>query len=190
MAELPLLTAEQKKRLLQLARATVEAVAQGFDPPKITKVSNYVPYGVFVTIKRRDGQLRGCIGTFRPAPLEIMVQESAISAAFHDPRFPPVSPQELPDLVYEISILTPLEPVRSLEEIEVGRHGLVVERGWQRGLLLPQVATEWHWDRETFLQQTCLKAGLPPDCYLDPETQVYRFEALVFGEEDERDELG
>ncbi len=185
MEGLPQLTEEEKRRLLRLARATVEATARGLEPPEVTASLDYAPFGVFVTLKRKNGQLRGCIGTFRQAPLEVMVQEAALSAAFQDPRFPPVTAEELPDLTYEISILSPLEPVRSLEDIEVGRHGLVVERGWHRGLLLPQVATEWHWDRETFLQQTCLKAGLPPDCFLDPETRVYRFEALVFGEEDE-----
>ncbi len=190
MAVFPELNREDKQLLLRLARETVETVAQGLEPPKIQHLSDYEPFGVFVTIKRKTGELRGCIGTFRRAPLEVMVQEAAISAAFQDPRFPPVTPEELPDLTYEISILSPLEPVASLEEIQVGQHGLVVERGWHRGLLLPQVAEEWHWDRETFLQQTCLKAGLPPDCYRDPATRIYRFEALVFGEEDLKDGVG
>ncbi len=184
MARFPKLSEQDKKRLLRLARETVEAVARGLNPPVPESLSDYEPFGVFVTIKRKTGELRGCIGTFRQAPLEVMVQESALSAAFQDPRFPPVTAEELDDLTYEISILSPLEPVSSVDEIEVGRHGLVVERGWHRGLLLPQVATEWHWDRETFLEQTCLKAGLPPDCYRDPATRVYRFEALVFGEEE------
>jgi AmmeMemoRadiSam system protein A len=104
----------------------------------------------------------------------------AQAAAFEDPRFSPVREEEVDQLEIEISVMTPLKRIRDLNLIEVGKHGLVIKFGYNSGLLLPQVATEYGWDRDTFLQQTCLKAGLPPKSYQDPETEIYTFSAEVF----------
>jgi len=118
------------------------------------------------------------------APLFKVVQECAVAAATEDPRFPPVSPGELPSLRVEVSVLTPLAPILP-EEVEIGRHGLMVSQGGRRGLLLPQVPVEWGWDRETFLDQACVKAGLPPSAWRHGAT-LQAFTAEVFGEEGEK----
>jgi AmmeMemoRadiSam system protein A len=139
------------------------------------------PGGAFVTI-HRHGELRGCIGHVEAnEPLGRVIPRCAVAACSSDPRFPPVKALELPQLAVELSLLGPLEPLLAPEGFEVGRHGLVVERHWHRGLLLPQVATEWRWDRVTFLAETCHKAGLPRDAWRHG-AQVWRFEAEVFGE--------
>ena len=141
------------------------------------------PAGAFVTLHTKDGDLRGCIGSIQAiAPLGQAVSSSAINAAFRDPRFHPVSAGELPALHIEISVMSPIETVQSVDEIEVGRDGLIVSRGGRAGLLLPQVATEYGWDRETFLSQTCVKAGLPPDSWRTPGCRIERFSAEVFSE--------
>lgn len=143
--------------------------------------------GVFVSWYEHPAhRLRGCIG-FPEAvlPLGRAVREAAVSAALDDPRFPPVTARELPSLVGEVSVLTPLTPVEPGDRpaaVEVGRDGLVVESGRARGLLLPQVATEQGWDREEFLDGTCEKAGLPPGVWRSPQVRVYRFGAEVFRE--------
>lgn len=135
----------------------------------------------FVTLRRGD-QLRGCIGHLEAdRPLAEVVARAAVAAAFEDPRFPPVTAAELEDLAVEISVLGPMQPVRDPSTIEVGRHGLVVQSGRRRGLLLPQVAPEWGWDRETFLEQLCLKAGLPRGAWRAAE--LFTFEAEVFCDE-------
>lgn len=135
--------------------------------------------GAFVTLKRK-GRLRGCIGHIvGDKPLHRTVAEMARAAAFNDPRFPPVSAGELPDLDVEISILSPLSGCTP-EEVQPGRHGLLVRRGRNSGLLLPQVAREYGWDRETFLAQTCLKAGLPRGAWQNPAAEIFCFEAEVF----------
>jgi AmmeMemoRadiSam system protein A len=108
----------------------------------------------------------------------------AEAAAFQDPRFPPVSSQELDQLDYEISVLTPLRRIKDVEEIQVGIHGIYLKRGGSSGLLLPQVATEWGWDRTTFLEHTCTKAGLPEDAWKDTKTEIYIFSADVFSPDD------
>jgi AmmeMemoRadiSam system protein A len=137
-------------------------------------------YGVFVTLKI-GGHLRGCIGHIvGDSPLFENVYAMAQAAAFQDPRFPPLSASEFDALDIEISVLSPLEICPDLERIEVGRHGLLVQQGGHSGLLLPQVAPEWGWDRLTFLQQTCGKAGLPPNAYSEPDAHVFWFEAEVF----------
>jgi AmmeMemoRadiSam system protein A len=137
--------------------------------------------GVFVSLHKRDA-LRGCIGHIEPdQPLSRAVSSSAIAAASTDPRFDPVTPDEMRELQIEVSILGLLERVARADEIEIGRHGLLVERGWNRGLLLPQVAVEWGWDAEAFLSQTCHKAGLPLDAWRAAAT-IWRFEAEVFSE--------
>lgn len=169
--------------LLAIARAAVEdAVAQR--PPRPAALSEPPPAtGVFVTLTK-DGELRGCIGTLEcRRPLVDEIVRVAVSAAREDPRFPPVTPAELPELRLELSVLGPLERIdpSDPDAIAIGRHGLVVEQGWRRGLLLPQVAPEWGWDREEFLAHTCRKAGLAIDAWRRG-ADVYRFEADVFGE--------
>ncbi|MCX8043660.1 MAG: AmmeMemoRadiSam system protein A [Desulfobacterota bacterium] len=174
---------EQEKRLLHdIARKAIMASVHGDKPPELPEVPESLKQkaGAFVSLHRR-GALRGCIGTLYPdKPLYRTVQEMAQAAALHDPRFDPLDPDELNDLDIEISVLTPLQPVTSIEEIEVGKHGLMIVRGHYSGLLLPQVATQYGWDRIAFLQHTCLKAGLPPDAWQDPESKLFIFSADVF----------
>jgi AmmeMemoRadiSam system protein A len=138
--------------------------------------------GAFVTL-HKDGRLRGCIGYVRALkPLRRTVAEMAIQAALHDPRFPAVTASEVPSLDIEISVLSPLEEVDDVSSIEVGKHGLIVQDGARSGLLLPQVATEQGWDRDTFLDHTCLKAGLPAGSWKREGVTILRFTAEVFGE--------
>ena len=137
--------------------------------------------GAFVSLHNR-GDLRGCIGHIEPNQmLGDVVARCAVAACSADPRFPPITHLELAEVDIEISLLGPLESIAGPADVAVGRHGLVVEDGWQRGLLLPQVATEWNWDAETFLAQTCHKAGLPRDAWKHGAT-LWRFEAEVFSE--------
>ena len=136
--------------------------------------------GAFVTLKR-EGRLRGCIGNIvGNGPLAATIERMAGAAAFEDPRFPPLAAGELADLSIEISVMGPLTPCPDPELIEVGRHGLYVRKSIHSGLLLPQVATEWGWDRETFLDQTCVKAGLPKGTWRKPKTEIWWFEAVIF----------
>lgn len=178
-----MLTDDDKAMLLRIAR---ESVAREIaDLPLASTNARELPQasGVFVTIKRR-GELRGCIGTLHcRAGLAQEVARTARESATQDPRFPPVSMQEVPELSLEISVLGPLEQIDPGEPgaIVIGRHGLVVEQGIRRGLLLPQVATEWGWDVPQFLRQTCRKAGLPDDAW-QHGARVFRFGADVFGE--------
>jgi AmmeMemoRadiSam system protein A len=140
--------------------------------------------GAFVTLHAR-GDLRGCIGHVETnEPLGRVVPRCAVAACSADPRFPAVTRAEIPGIEIELSLLGPLEPITGSAdaEIEVGRHGLVVEAGRQRGLLLPQVAVEWRWDPATFLAHTCRKAGLPPDAWRHEGSVIWRFEAEVFAE--------
>lgn len=171
-----------RRTLLRIARDAAAAAArrERFSAPRPDSAALTEPRGAFVTL-HRAGQLRGCIGTFEAsAPLYRTVAEMARSAAVGDPRFEPLRPAELPEVEVEISVLSRLRPARP-EEVEVGRHGVYLERGYQRGVLLPQVAVEHGWDRETFLDQTCRKAGLPPGAWRQGTT-IYVFEAEVFGE--------
>lgn len=178
-------TENQKQALLRIAREAIEGQLAG--ETSIFGVSAPLPEasGVFVTIKRH-GELRGCLGTLQlQADLPSEVARCAQDSAARDPRFPPVTIDELPATALEISVLGPLEPIDPLDPatFEIGRHGLVVEQGPRRGLLLPQVATEWGWTREEFLRRTCEKAGLAGDAWRHG-AQVYRFAAEVFGEHD------
>lgn len=179
------LDAAQRKTLLGIARRALEGyVRAGKVPPEEGAQGKLAaPGAAFVTLTK-NGRLRGCIGyTEAVAPLFKVVQECAVAAATEDPRFPPVSPGEFPSLRIEISVLTPLFPLRP-EKVEVGRHGLLVRQGRMRGLLLPQVPVDQKWNRETFLDQVCVKAGLPPSAWRHGAT-LEGFTAEVFGEEKE-----
>jgi uncharacterized protein len=178
-----MLTDAQRKALLDVARRSVAGAVTRSASSVVADLRLPDACGVFVTI-RRGGELRGCLGTLQcRAALNSEVARCASDAAREDPRFPPVTAQELPDLSIEVSVLGPLELIDPREPgvIMLGQHGLVVEQGTRRGLLLPQVATEWRWTVEQFLRQTCLKAGLPPDAW-QRGAKVSRFEAEVFGE--------
>ena len=181
------LAPETRKSLLILARRSVETrIREGRFLVKGEDYSEVAPEprGAFVTLTTSEGELRGCIGHVLPhVALDETVVRMAAAAAQEDPRFEGVTPEEIPDLHIEISALTVPVPLPSPEAVEVGRHGLIVSRGWAKGLLLPQVATEYGWDREEFLRHTCLKAGLPPDAWRDPATKIECFEAEVWGEE-------
>ena len=178
------LTEEEKRLLHQIARRAIEdALRQGHKSGPNSIIQSRVlqeKRGAFVTLKI-NGRLRGCIGYVEGIkPLHKAVEEMAIAAAFHDPRFNPVREAELPDLEIEISVLTPLKQIRDVEEIEVGKHGIIIKKGSYSGLLLPQVATEYGWDRTTFLEHTCLKAGLPQDVWKEKDARIYIFSAEVF----------
>ena len=179
------LTAKEKATLLDIAKKAIAAkltiktcqINSGFETLKEKR-------GAFVTLKKH-GHLRGCIGYIKAVkPLWETVQEMAVAAAFHDPRFPSLKPDEIQDLTFEISVLSPLKRIKDINEIEVGKHGLYIVRGYNSGLLLPQVAVEYGWDRETFLQETCYKAGLPMQAWMDKETEIYIFSADYFGDTD------
>ena len=171
-----------QRRLLAYARRAFEARVRRQAPPALERGGLFdVHAGAFVTIHNR-GELRGCLGRIEPrAPLIETIVDLAASVSDSDPRFDAVSLLELADLDIEISILTPEREIQSIDEIEVGRHGLIVEDGYRRGLLLPQVATDHAWDRETFVSHTCLKAALPADAWRRG-ARVFVFEADVFGE--------
>jgi AmmeMemoRadiSam system protein A len=179
------LNEEQRKTLLRIARQSIAFVLDGRSPSwKAEDFDETLqrPAGAFVTLTR-DGDLRGCIGSIQAVePLYRAVASSAISAAFRDPRFPPLSPGELDQLELEISVMGPIERVTDIDDIVVGRDGLIISRGAHAGLLLPQVATEYGWDRQTFLAQTCRKAGLPSDAWRAQDCRIEKFSAFVFGE--------
>lgn len=182
-----MLTPNQRALLLSIARTSIEAVLDGRRPEVDASALDAEltrPSGAFVSLHTKDGDLRGCIGSIHPvAPLCHAVSSSAINAAFRDPRFFPVSREEFMDLHIEISVMSPIEVVVEVETIEVGRDGLIISRGGRAGLLLPQVATEYGWDREKFLAQTCVKAGLLPESWRHPDCRIERFSAEVFSEQ-------
>ena len=181
-----MLNREQRNRLLRIARETIEAALDGRRvelTPESFDEELRRPAGAFVTLTK-EGDLRGCIGSIHPvAPLYRAVSDSAINAAFRDPRFFPLNREEWAQIEIEISVMGPIEIVKDAEEIMVGRDGLIVSRGRNAGLLLPQVATEYGWDRAHFLSQTCVKAGLPPDSWRLPDCRIERFAAEVFNEQ-------
>lgn len=180
------------KFLVELARSSIQSYLKDkiiLEMPEDTPDNLKEEMGAFVTLTS-DGQLRGCIGYPEPIkPLVNTVMEVAISAALQDPRFPPVSPEELDDISVEVSVLTKPElvevdkPSEYPEKISVGEDGLIVESCFGRGLLLPQVPVEWQWDVEDFLSNTCMKAGLNADCWLDPEIKIYKFQSQIFEEQ-------
>lgn len=177
------LTQAEKRQLLETAReAIVSFITTGSVQKREVAAENLQSHqGCFVSIKM-NGKLRGCIGNFiSDKPLIQLVQEMAVAAATKDPRFYPMKKQDLTDFTVEISVLSPLQKITDIEEIEVGTHGIYLERNFHRGVLLPQVATEYGWDRDTFLQQTALKAGMGRDDWKE-NTDIYIFSAQVFGE--------
>jgi AmmeMemoRadiSam system protein A len=174
------LTKEEKEELLSLAKNTIiNYVTNGKIPGGEIKNPKFRANGAtFVTIKK-NGNLRGCIGNIQPVmPLYESVIRNAVSACSSDPRFPPMNKEDIKDMDVEISILSPLEPLRDVKDIQIGRHGLVIRKGMQSGLLLPQVATEFGWDRDTFLEHICLKAGLPKDVWKDAELYIFTSEVI------------
>ena len=180
------LTGEDRQMLIKIARETLELYIREGERPPLPEVKGNLNQvtGAFVTLSKK-GRLRGCIGNMiGQAPLIQTIQNMAIAASTEDPRFPRVEPEEIADIDIEISVLSPMKRVTDINEIEVGRHGIILGKGFSRGVLLPQVATEYGWDRETFLMQTCLKAGLSPDDWRDPETIIEIFSAEVFGEKE------
>jgi AmmeMemoRadiSam system protein A len=169
--------------LLAHARAVVEAVVRGEAPPQASGLSDRRVPGCFVTLRQiKTGGLRGCRGTlFQPRPLAAAVAFAAAAAAIDDPRFPPVRASELRDLAIEISLLTKPRPIEP-SQVEVGRHGLVIRLGGRLGLLLPEVAADYGWDVDTYLQAVCAKAGLPPDAWREPSAQLLAFESQAYCE--------
>ena len=184
--DIPVLTDAEKKTLLRMARETLTGYLKSGRMPaySVTEPGLLQKAAAFVTLRRRDGDLQGCIGRLDDAePLYCTVQECAVSAATRDCRFTPVSHvAQLNDLVIEISALSPFRRISDVQEIEVGRHGLLIRKGFNSGLLLPQVASERNWSRDEFLRAICMKAGLPPNAWQQAELSV--FTAEVFEEED------
>ncbi len=179
-----MLSKEERESLLNLARDTIGAKFGKKAPPDFTPKSAVLsePRGAFVTL-HKHGALRGCIGYVEAIkPLYQSVIEMAIAAAFQDPRFTPLTDNEFDDIDIEISVMSPLKKISNVDEIEVGKHGIIMKAGYNQGLLLPQVATEQGWDRHTFLENTCFKAGLNGDCWKNAGTEIYIFSAEVFSE--------
>ena len=180
------LNAHEQKVLLAIARqAIVQGVKSGqeYVEPREEKALNQ-RNGCFVTIKQ-NGALRGCIGNFQSElPLFKEVAQMAQASATKDPRFYPLKESDLDNLKLEISVLSPLIKVEHIDDIQIGQHGIYIEKSFYRGVLLPQVAVEHGWDRLTFLRQTCLKAGLPTDAWDSDDAEIYIFSAQVFGDDD------
>jgi uncharacterized protein (TIGR00296 family) len=190
------LNIEEGRFLVELARNGVKEflkTQKHIQPPKNTPKKLFEHCGVFVTINRLENgeqKLRGCIGY--PYPTNQLVEaviDSAINAATRDPRFPPLSVEELGKVVFEVSVLAPPElietnnPKEYVSKFKVGEHGLIIEKGPFKGLLLPQVPVEWNWCEEEFLCQCCMKAGLPPDTWLTNGVRIYKFKGIIFEEE-------
>ena len=179
------LNGHEKNELLALARKSVEYAVREKKPYEPTASASEAlnqERGAFVTL-RKSGELRGCIGyTSAEKPLSMTVRDTATLAALRDPRFQPVSASELPQIDYEVSVLSPLRRVLDTRQIKVGQHGLLMKNGAYEGLLLPQVPVEEKWDRQRFLEETCAKAGMHSGCWKDENTDIFMFTAVVFGE--------
>ena len=200
-----MLNEEQKKKLLNIARQTIETYVK---ERRVIEFKETDPellksYGAFVTLRKctlnraRSGSgpiskiqddaesLRGCIGHIvSKEPLYKVVRDMAIASSTEDPRFPPVTKEELKDIKIEISVLSKPKLIKSINEFELGKHGVIIQKGFNQGVFLPQVATETGWKKEEFLSNLCAhKAGLPPDAWQDKDTKIYVFEAKVFEEE-------
>ena len=176
------LTDDEKKTLHNIALTAIKNRLENESPSVSQSITDTLneKRGAFVSLYKH-GQLRGCIGyVYGVKPLAKAINDMAIAAAFKDPRFPPLNENELEDLDIEISVLTPMKQISNINEIEVSKHGLMMIKGPYSGLLLPQVATQYNWDRQTFLSETCHKAGLPIDAWKDDETEIYIFSAEIF----------
>lgn len=179
-----LISEEEQEFLLEIARKTIVSyIRDGITPELTTDNPRFIQKrGAFVTLSEKSGALRGCIGYVEPIkPLLQTIVEMAIACSTRDPRFRPVTTDEFPNLDVEVSVLTPLEKLRDVETIEIGKHGLLIKKGAASGLLLPQVATEYGWDRYRFLQETCRKAGLKQDAWQESDAELSVFSAQVFG---------
>ena len=184
--EKPLVDVEEQRKLLRWVRATIEAVVRGESPMQIPDMELTdrlrAPHGVFVTLKER-GELRGCIGKMDfEQPLWMNALDAAAASALEDPRFSPVTPDELPEITIEISILNPPEDLPGVELFDPLKHGIIVEKGIHHALLLPKVAQEQCWDATKTLETVCWKAGLPTDAWRDPGARLQVFTAFDFGE--------
>ncbi|MGD1214330.1 MAG: AmmeMemoRadiSam system protein B [Terriglobales bacterium] len=179
------LNGHEKDELLALARKSVEYAVRekkAYEPTASASEVLNQERGAFVTL-RKSGELRGCIGyTSAEKPLYMTVRDTATLAALRDPRFQPVAASELPQIDYEVSVLSPLRRVLDIRQIKVGQHGLLMKNGTYEGLLLPQVPVEEKWDRQRFLEETCAKAGMRSGCWKDENTDIFMFTAVVFGE--------
>lgn len=190
-----MMTAEERQALLKIARASIvrafeergtplEPASRGQRGAAPEHIAGQLARkgGAFVTL-RTEGELRGCIGYIEsPLPIWRVVEEVAAKAAFEDPRFSPLDPAEFAGMSVEISVLTSPEQMKSPEEMVIGEHGLIIEHMGRRGLLLPQVATEYGWDRDQFLEHVCRKAGLPANAWREPGAVVYLFRADIIKE--------
>ncbi|NQT83366.1 AmmeMemoRadiSam system protein A [bacterium] len=178
-------TEEEKRAMLKMARDSIGrrlGLTATQEAPAITAAMRE-DKGVFVTL-HKQGKLRGCIGNIEGRKaLDEGIAELALESAFGDPRFPSLTAEEFPAIDIEISVLTRLTKIENIDEIEIGKHGLYLKKGLNAGLLLPQVATEYRWDRNTFLEETCWKAGLPKDAWKE-DAEIYVFGAEIFGEKE------
>ena len=178
-----MLTAEERRQLLQFARRTVEAATAGKPLPEPELTEGLKAQGAAFVSLFKKGELRGCIGHIRAhGPLWESVRDMARSAALEDDRFSPVRPEEVGDLSIDISVLTPMRTISGPGDIEVGRDGLYIRKGGYTGLLLPQVASKRGWSAEHFLEQTCVKAGLPKSAWKEGDAELFAFSAEVFEE--------
>lgn len=176
------LSEDEKRQLIDIVKLAVESKMKSKNVPELKIYSEALKEkkGAFVTFRKKN-ELRGCIGYIEAVkPLFQVVQEMAIAAAFNDQRFLPLKRQELKDITIEISVLSPLVKIKDIEEIKVGIHGLYIKKDHHSGLLLPQVATSYGWDRLTFLEEVCFKAGLPSNAWKDSNANVYIFSAEIF----------
>jgi AmmeMemoRadiSam system protein A len=181
------LSEEEKRELLELARSTITSKCSDqshqFNIPNSDSLNE--KRGSFVSLYKKQGELAGCIGFIdSPDPLYQTVIQAAEAAAFRDPRFEGIRREDLSDLKIEISALTPLELIHEPTDLEIGVHGIFLKKGDYHGLLLPQVAVRYKWNAETFLDQTCTKAGLQTGSWKEPDAEIYRFSAEVFSEEE------
>jgi hypothetical protein len=174
----------EKKELLGIARQTIQSYLEKNKMPefKVESLALKEKRGAFVTLKK-NGELRGCIGRIvADIPLYMVISNVSIDSAVNDPRFEPLNYNELNDVEIEISVLTPFEKIKNLDEIDIGKHGLLIKQGFYSGIFLPQVPVEQGWDKKTYLEQLCYKASLPKDAYKDKDTVIYKFGAIVFNE--------
>jgi AmmeMemoRadiSam system protein B/AmmeMemoRadiSam system protein A len=173
---------DEKKHLHHMVKETIKSRLAGKSPPdfKVDSQTLKELRGAFVSL-HKEGILRGCIGHIKAdRPLDEIIKKMSVAAAFEDPRFPPLTREEFDKVDIEISVLTPFKRISDIDEIEVGKHGLYMVKGFYLGILLPQVATEYGWDRVSFLEHTCTKAGLPKNAWKENDTEIYIFSADVF----------